>query len=78
MEDLLLSVKRNGFSLAVDPHWCLVSGDLTIWRASWLGWKQSVPLLGAGELSMQPPAPALFVPLLMALWRGGDPSVWLS
>lgn len=49
-----------------------------MWRASWLGWTQSVPPLGAGELSMQPSAPALFVPLLMALWREGDPSVWLS
>lgn len=28
--------------------------------------------LGAGEPSMQPSAPALFVPLLMALWHEGD------
>lgn len=46
--------------------------------ASWLRWTRSVLLLGAGELSMQPSAPALFVPLLMALWREGGPSVWLS
>lgn len=26
----------------------------------------------------RPSAPALFVPLLLALWREGDPSVWLS
>lgn len=48
------------------------------WRASRLGWTWPVPLLGAGERSMQPPAPALFVLLLMALWREGGPSVCLT
>ncbi|CAB1457103.1 unnamed protein product [Pleuronectes platessa] len=50
---------------------CLESGDVKV--EGLLAWLDTLCFpLGAGELSMQPSAPALFVPLLMALWREGD------